>query len=650
MSDIEKDEKQTRFGKFSSLIVLVFALLGIIIAVNQIFFLKLFGFMPIGTAYYYYILGTFLSLVFLIFPARNKDKDALPWYDWVLFVLCILSNCYLAMNALNILQKGWEYAAPLLPTITGGILWLLVLEGVRRTGGKILFIICFVFSLYPLYGDYLPGIFWGSPYTFSQSVTYHSMGVESIIGIPLQVVGNILIGFILFGVALVATGGSEFFMKFAMSLMGKNRGGAAKVSIISSAFMASLSGSVISNIVTTGSMTIPAMKKTGYSAKYAAAVESCASTGGTLTPPIMGAAGFLIASFLAVPYTHVMLAAAFPAILYYITLFLQADKHAAKTGIKGLPEEMIPSFKKTLYEGWFYLGAIVVLIFILIYMRIEAWAPFLTIVFLFFCALVNRHTRFSINQLKEFLFESGRLVSQITGILAGIGLIVGSLSGTGVANSFSRELVFLAGDNYILLLVLGALTSFILGIGMTVTACYIFLAIVLVPALVHAGLDPMACHLFVLYWGCLSYITPPVALGSITASTISGSDPMATGWLSMRLAPVIYIIPFFFVLNPALILRGPLVIILISVFTAIIGALFLSVALEGWFYFYGRISFVYRIVSFIVGILFLYPYWVVSLAGVALGILMILSLFMFNRPKILSVEVNRFSIPAPLGY
>lgn len=614
-------EPKTRNTGFSYGVVVAVTVLGIFITVNQLFHLKLAGFMPIGNAYYYYLIAAFLGVTFLIFPAKAGDKLKVPWYDWVLFLLCIATNVYLALNAYNILTKGWEYQAPTVPTIAAFLLWALSLEGVRRAGGNTLFIICSVFSFYPLYGDYLPGILWGTPFTILQTASYHAMGVESIIGIPTRVVGNLLVGFIIFGVALVSSGGGKFFMDFAMSLMGQSRGGAAKVAVISSAFMASLSGSVISNIVTTGSMTIPAMKKTGYEPRYAGAIEACASTGGTIMPPIMGAAGFLIASFMNIPYYKVMLAAFFPAFLYYFTLLLQVDAHAGKVGIGGLEKDRLPKLTTTLKEGWFFLGSILLLVFILVWIRIEAWAPFYTMLFLFACAMIRKETRYDIPRFLQFLYETGKLVGQITAILAGVGLIVGSLSGTGVANSFSRELVMLAGGNYILLLIFGAITSFILGIGMTVTACYVFLAIVLVPALVKVGLDPMACHLFVLYWGCLSYITPPVALGSITAASLAGSDPMSTGWLSMRLGSAKYIVPFFFALNPALILSGPAWTVILAVVTALIGCVFLAASLEGYLYYFGKLRLKDRPPVFVAGFLLMYPNWLAAVIGAGIFLL-----------------------------
>jgi TRAP transporter 4TM/12TM fusion protein len=607
-----------RIGRFPYWVIVATCFLGTILAVNQIFHLQVMGFMPIGTAYYYYILATFLSTVFLIFPARKQDKQRLPWYDWILFAFCLGVNIYLALNAYNILTKGWEHGAPALPTAASFVLWALSLEGIRRTGGTTLFLICGIFSFYPIYGEFMPGFLWGAPFSLIETATYHGMGVEGIIGIATRVVGDLLLGFIIFGVALVSTGGGQFFMDFAFALLGHTKGGAAKVAVISSALMASISGSAVSNVITTGSMTIPAMKRTGYEPTYAGAVEACASTGGTITPPVMGAAGFLIASFLNVPYREVILAAAFPSFLYYWTLFLQVHGHARKIGLVGMPRDELPRPAAVFKGGWYFLGAVVLLVFILGYLRVEAWAPFFVMLFLFACAILRRHNRYNWRKFTDFWFESAKLVGQITAILAGVGLIVGSLSGTGVANSFSREIVVAAGDNYLVLLVLGAVASFILGMGMTVTACYVFLAIVLVPALVTAGLHPMAAHLFVLYWGVLSYITPPVALASITAATIAGSDPMATGWQSMKLGAAKYIVPFFFAVNPSLILVGPPGWVLLDCFTAVIGCVFLAASLEGWLFYYGRVGVLPRIILFLGGFLLIYPYHWISLAGAAI--------------------------------
>ncbi len=634
---VEIPQKKKRIHGTSYVIVVVMATIGILISINQLFQLKIGGFMPIASGYYYCLLATFLSISFLIFPARKADAQSLCWYDWLLFAICITVNVYFTANAHTILTSGWEYEAPKLPLVMSFVLWGLALEAVRRTSGTALFLICLTFSFYPIYGQYLKGILWGTPFTLTQTATFHAMGVESIIGIATRVVGNELIGYIIFGAAIVASGGGKFFMDFSLALLGKSRGGAAKVSIVSSAFMASLSGSVVSNIVTTGTLTIPAMIKTGYRPRYAAAVEACSSTGGTITPPIMGAAGFLIASFLNVPFSEVMIAAIVPAFLYFFMLFLQADLHAAKMEIKGFDESQIPKITKTLREGWFFLGAIILLIILLVVFRITAIAPFYTIIFLFVCTLFNKKNRMDWQKVKNFLYESGAVVGQITAILAGIGLIIGAFSATGVANSFSRELILLAGDSIFLLLFLGAITSFVLGIGMTVTACYVFLAVVLVPALVKMGLDPMACHLFVLFCGNLSYITPPVALGSISAATIAGSRPMATAFQSVKLGSALFILPFLFVINPALILEGSAVEVIVAVCAVSIGCVFIAVAFEGWLFFIGRINSLQRGLLFTAGILIINPNWKLCLVGLVIGLFTISAIKMLStRPMLLS--------------
>lgn len=642
-SNIKEKEDSPDFGKritgISFWVVVITTAIGILISINQLFQLNIFGFMPIASGYYYYLLATFLSVSFLIFPAKSSDALRLRWYDWVLFFGNVGINLFFALNAEKILTSGWEYQAPALPLFLSFILWGVALEGIRRTSGLALFSICLIFSFYPIFGQYLKGILWGTPFTLTQTACYHAMGVESIIGIATRVVGNELIGYIIFGAAVVASGGGKFFMDFALSLLGRSRGGAAKVSIISSAFMASLSGSVVSNIVTTGTLTIPAMIKTGYRPKYASSIEACASTGGTITPPIMGAAGFLIASFLNVPYAQVMLAAIIPAFLYFFMLFLQTDLHAAKKQIQGFPASQIPKLSETMKDGWFFLGAIILMVALLLFFRITSIAPFYTILFLFVCTMFRKETRMNWKKFTNFLYESAKIVGQITAILAGIGLIVGSFSATGVANSFSRELILIAGDNILFLLLLGSLTSFVLGIGMTVTACYVFLAVVLVPALVKMGLNPMASHLFVLFCGNLSYITPPVALGAIAAATIGGSKPMATAFKSVKLGIVLFILPFLFVINPALIMQGSAMDIISSLLSVIMGCVFIAASFEGWLYFLGQLNKYQKILFFVAGVLSIYPNLKLAAIGCLIGAtVFILAVFNSNQ-QALSKEI-----------
>jgi len=598
-------------------ILLIFSILGIILAVMQIFLLKPFGFMLVETSYYYCLLALYGSLAFLIFPAKKANPEGkVPFYDSLLFFLCLSVSGYFAAHALSIIEKGWEFVAPPLPTILGLLLWFLLLEAVRRVAGSVLMGTCLFFSFYPIFAHLMPGFLEGRDFSLLATARYHAMSVESILGIPMKVVGSLLIGFMIFGVTLQFTGGGNFFLNLALALWGKSRGGPAKVAVISSALFGTMSGSVISNVVSTGSMTIPTMKRTGYPGYYAGAIEACASTGGALMPPVMGTAAFIMASFLSIPYWKICVAALIPSLLYYWGLFLQADGYAARVGLKGLEAKDLPSLAKTLKEGWFYLLALFLLVYFLLYLKVEAWAPFYASLLLLCLAMIKRETRLSGEKFKLLLMGIGKFLSELVALLGGIGLVIGALSMTGVAHSFSRELVSFAGGNVILLLLIGAFTSFILGMGMTAAACYIFLAIVLAPALTASGLNPLAVHLFVMYWGLVSFITPPVALGAITAASIAQADPIKTGLQAMKLGAVIYFIPFFFVFNPALILQVPLRETFFPLLTAFLGVFLISSSLEGYLRGLGILNFPERTGYILAGMLLAVPEWRTDLIGI----------------------------------
>jgi len=590
----------------------------------------------IDTSYYYIIIALLLSLVFLIYPMRSTTSTRVPIYDWVLFLLTIASAGYLAYYGESIIQKGWDLVAPTEPTIVAGVLCLLCLEGVRRAGGWILFGVCIFFFFYPMFAEYMPGFLWGPPAEIDEFVRAHAMGTESIIGVPMRAVTNLLIGFLVFGSALVVTGGGDFFLAFASALLGKTRGGPAKVAIISSGFFGSLSGSVISNVVTTGKITIPTMKRVGYPPSYAGAVEACASTGGALMPPVMGAVAFLMAENLNMPYADIILAAAVPAILFYLTLILQVDNYAAKVGLKGQPAHEIPKLWPTFLSGWHYLFSLAILIYMLLVMRIEVFAPYFAAMILIITSIVMSLIRgekaFGASDFVELLIDAGKTIVNIVGILVGIGMIIGALSLTGVGPAFSSELLRFAGGNVYLLLILGAVTSFVLGMGMTVSACYIFLAVVMGGAMVEGGLNPVAGHLFILYWGMMSYITPPVAVAAVAAATIARAPAMETGFRAMRLGGVLFLLPFFFALNPTLILVGDTFSIIHDVVTAVVAVWMLASALEGWLYGVGRLATPLRVVLGIAALGALYPGSLTDMIGLgALGLVYVAGRFM-RRP------------------
>jgi TRAP transporter 4TM/12TM fusion protein len=589
-------------------VALIYGGFGIALAIFQTFSIHPFGYVLLDNSYYYLLIAIFLSIAFLLLPARKKDGAGVPWYDWVLFALTIATALYLSYHGGEMVEKGWDIEAPLLPTIISAVMCFLALEGVRRAGGTVLFGVCAVFFSFPLWTDFAPGFLWGVGKTPPELVRAYAMGFESIVGVPMRVAGNILIGFLVFGAALVVTGGGEFFMNFAAALLGRTRGGPAKVAILSSGFFGSLSGSVISNVVTTGQLTIPTMRRAGYPRPYAAAVEACASTGGTLMPPVMGAVAFIMAEFLNIPYSDIVIAAAVPSILFYLALLLQVDCYAAVNDLKGQPPEEIPRLLDTMKEGWFYLLSLGMLVYWLVVARLELYAPYYaTIILVGSAALFRKNNRFTPRQFLGLIVESTKTISNIIAILAGIGVIVGSLAFTGVGGAFSRELVGFAAGNLPLLLLMGAVTSFFLGMGVTVSACYIFLAIVLGPALIEFGLDPIASHLFILYWGMLSYITPPVALAAVAASVIAGSNQMETAFMAMRLGSIKFVLPFIIVLTPALIMRGEPLEIVMTISACTVGVVVLAAAFEGYLYGIGKISKGMRTLLFIVAAGFLWP-------------------------------------------
>lgn len=607
--------------------------LGLLMALNQTFHLTLFGFDPLGNSYLYYLIGIFLSLAFLIYPARAQHSERIIWYDWLLVAVTLAAALYLGWHGLAIIEQGWEYSAPGPAVAASAALVLAALEGVRRCGGLPLLLIALIFATFPLYTEHLPGFLWGNGYNLQETLQAHAMGVESIIGIPMQVVADLVIGFVVFGAALTVTGGGEFFMRLAAALMGRSRGGPAKVAVISSALFGSLSGSVISNILTTGAFTIPTMKRTGYPAHYAAAIETCASTGGTLMPPVMGAVAFIMASFLGVPYAEVMIAAFLPALLFYLALLFQVDAYAARAGLRGLPAEEIPALGETLKDGWPYLLSIATLVYILLFMRTEAHAPYYATAVLLLVSLCKRRHRLTPARALALLAELARSVGNLVAILAGIGLVVGGLAYTGVAGAFSRELLLYAGGSVPLMLIAGAVTSFILGMGMTVSACYIFLSILLAPALIAAGLNPLASHLFILYWGMLSYITPPVALASVTAASMAGCNGFSAGLWSMRLGAVLFVLPFLFVVNPNLILHGAPLAIAIAAATAVAAVWLFASAFEGYLLGVGLIGATSRLWLFTAAACLMFPETRTDTIGVLLVGLFYARWLLLRRPR-----------------
>ena len=575
----------------------------ILLCINQQFSLRFFiDYTQLNTEYFYLLIALMLPFTFLIFPGADKASlDRIPWYDVVLFVATFCSAIFLMANIRKAAALGWEFAGAPMPVIVSGlIMWAALMEALRRTGGWSLLLSVLPFTLYPLFADskWL-GPFRGTQSTLDQATAYHMLSGESLLGIPIQAFADTVIGFLVFGTALMMTGAGKFFINIAFALCGTFRGGAAKVCVFASGLLGTVGGSIVSNVLTAGTMTIPAMKKTGFTPSYSAAIEACASTGAVLAPPVLGATAFVMAQFLNTGYADVALAATIPSVLYYFGLFAQVDAYAARHQLEGLPRRELPRLWDAFKEGWYYLFVIVVLVVMLLYFKRESHAPFYatallvilhqwsgpapwkhanTAVLVLSVALTGAMLWADINnpflwgmcalavmneffpgknwgggRWLQFLELNGKTFVELIAILAGFG----AFSLTGVISSLANDLLSIAGGNAFLLLVMCAITSLVLGLGLTTTSCYIFLAILVAPALEKLGLNRMAVHMFIFYWGMLSSITPPVAIASFAAAGIAGAPAMRTGWESMWVGSIIYFIPFFFVLNPALLLQGP---------------------------------------------------------------------------------------------
>jgi len=586
------EQRFRRLTPFWQWVLIILSVASVVFSAYQVFNLGRFtGYVPIENQYFYAIVALLLPTAFIVFPVSPKrGKEGMTWYDILLFLatgaICLIFVYY----SIDMLDEGWEFSAPEEMQWLSLALVLLAIEGVRRTGGGVVTIIIVIFAVYPLVAGDMPGVLEGTSETLWDTVAYYALSTEALIGIPTRAFAGLVIGFLLFGVALQYTGGGQFFLNLAFSLLGYVRGGPAKVAIFASGLMGSMSGSVITNVLTTGALSIPAMKRIGFKPHVAGGVEACASTGGVLMPPIMGATAFIMAINLEVPYRDIVVAAVIPSVLYFFALFMQIDGYAAKNKLEGLPKAELPTVSQTLKDGWYYVAVFALLIYLLVFMQREAQAPFYATALLLIINQLHPKHRWNWERFIDFLLATGRLFAELAAILVGIGLIVGSLSYSGKIGTLAFELLQLAGNNVALLLILGALASFIMGIGVTVTVAYIILALTLAPALTDSGLSLMGVHMFMLYWGMLSYITPPVALGSFAAASLAQANPMRTGFESMKLGTIIYFVPFFFVLDPGLIMQGEPLHILTVFGCAILGVIVLSTSLQGYLYGFGDLT------------------------------------------------------------
>ena len=573
------------------------------------------------------MLGLALPLVYLTVPAVKGRGGRCPWYD-MLAAAVAFGACVYVVIAYPQLANEIVYH-PLDAMIVSPILLILIIEGLRRAVGWVLVILLMVFLAYAMWGHYIPGQLVGRSVDTGTLVINLALDPQALLGLPMNIATTLVIPFVFLGQLLFQSGGSAFFTRVSMAAMGKYRGGSAKIAVTASGLFGSISGSAVSNVVSTGVITIPLMRESGYTAEAAGGIEAVASTGGQMMPPIMGASAFVMAEFLEIPYTDVVIAALVPAILYYTALFFVADLEAARTNIRRIDPSLLPRFWSAFRAGWYFPLPFGVLVYALfgLNQRPETSALYAAVT-LFACTVVIGYDgkRFGLSGLTAALRETGTACTEIILIVAAAGLVIGVLNLSGLGFALTDSLVKLAEGNLVLLLVMAAFICIILGMGMPTLGVYVLLATLVAPAIVKMGVDQMSAHLFVLYFGMMSMITPPVAIAAFAAASLTRANPMRTAMAACRFGWLAYVIPFLFVASPSLILKGDVGVVAFDVATAFLGVWLFSVGLMG--YLSRPLGAVIRIGFLVAGLAVLAPSSLLpggmaaTAAGIALGVLL----------------------------
>jgi len=563
--------------------------------------------------------GLVSALIFLTLPAvKGASRDRVPIYDVILFIASIYVGLYVTLFYPEILMSLGLITTKRI--VLGILAVIIVMESTRRLEGWALPIIMTAFIAYALFSSYLPGILQTKSIAWPRLVTQLYLGADSLFGTPLKMAVIVVFAYVFFGLFLGSTGGSEFFVGIANSLFGRRRGGAAKAAVVASMLLGGFSASAVGNVATIGVVTIPMMKRAGYPSTFAAAVEAVSGTGDLIIPPIMGTAAFIMPEFLGVPYATVAIAALVPGILYYLGDFMQIDLRAAKIGLKPLPPEEIPTLKQVFRKGWFFLVPIGLLVYTIfgLYMRPEL-AALVSVAGLLIVVAFNKDQRkvLRIHDLLKIFQASTKSMMEITIVCAAAGFIVGLVTYTGLGYSLSLFLTELSGGNLLILAILTAIASTILGMGMPVTPCYVLLATVAAPAMVNLGVSPLLAHLFVYYFGTFSFLTPPVCLAVYVAASIAEAPVIKTGFQSMKLAIAGYMVPFFFLYKPGLALIGSPLHVASSVLEGIAATVLIAIAVEGFFI--RPMNGFERTVLLIAGLCFFAPGWVTSVVALLIA-------------------------------
>lgn len=571
-----------------------------------------------------------LILGFMLLPAtRNSPQNKLPWYDALLLCASLVAPIYLFFMYQPEIERFNANDLTIFETVISWITLLCVIELTRRAVGPAMPILAALFLLHPYFSNYLPGIFSGRGYGLNEILGMVFFSSSGLFGLTLGIAGQYILPFMIFSSFLLVSGAGNFITDLAFGITGHIRGGPAKVAIIGSAMMGTVSGSATSNVVATGSITIPLMKKIGYQPAFAGAIEAAASTGGIITPPVMGIVAFIMAQWLGISYWAVCVAAFLPAVLYYIALFIQVDLEAVRLGLKGVPRAELPSVRQTLKRGWIYLLPVVMLMVLIGGFGKEAWtAAIWSIGLIVVTSWFNKkELRMSPKQILKGL-EQGAVGSLTAGITTAIcGIYIGSMVITGVGLKLSGGMIDIAGGNLFILLVLAAVANLVIGMGAGQLPAYIMTVALTGPALLKLGVIPLAAHMFAFYYAIIGFITPPVAIAAYVAAGIAQSSPMKTGWIASRLAICTFVVPFAFVFNNGILLQGSIETIVIGSIIAIVAAMFLAFAVSGRMYVVGGISWPERALVFAGAVFLMLSGWINIIIG--FGIIILVLLFRF---------------------
>jgi TRAP transporter 4TM/12TM fusion protein len=580
-------------------------------------------------------LGFALSLIFLLFPAnrkkRQKGKFQIAWYDGVLALLSVGVGAYWPLFFEDLVMSVGRLDT--MDFVVGLLAIILVLEATRRAVGLPITIIAIIFLSYAVYGQYMPGFLAHRGLSFERIVQTMFFTTEGILGTPLAVSSTFIFLFLLFGAFLVKTGVGQYFNDLAVTIAGRSIGGPAKVAIFSSALQGTISGSSVANVVTSGSFTIPMMKKLGYKKEFAGAVEAAASTGGQLMPPIMGAAAFLMVEFIGngITYWDIAKAAAIPAVLYFAGIWIMTHFEAKRIGLRGLKKEEMPNRKEVLKKIYLLIPILAVIV-LLMSGIVVTHAALYAIVIAIIVGFINTATRMGPKQIILALVDGARSALGVAAATACAGIIVGVVTKTGLGLKLANGLIDLAGGYLIPTLILTMLAALVLGMGSPTTANYVITSTIAAPAIILLGVSDLPAHLFVFYFGIIADITPPVALAAIAAAGVAGGEPFRTGVTSSKLAIAAFIIPYIFVLSPQILMIDTTWLQLIWVLaTALSGMIAIGAGVIG--YWMRKMHWLERIISIIAGLLLVYPEHISDITGLIIFVALLVLQYVWKHDR-----------------